>query len=372
MTGVAWAQIVELARLMAERQPGSVMMGIGLQKSAHGAEAVRGVSLLPALLGQHRGFYYTNSSGRFIDWGYLSGESMSDGWKTVSQTGVGTLLRRGDFRFVFVTGMNPALTLPDQSAVREGLSRGDVYVVVHDTHMTETCGYADAVLPAPTFLEKEDISFSDCHIYTRLSNRCIEPLEESRSEVDVMREMATRLGRVEPWLFEEPRDALAKALSGAFADGSPSDLFNGRDLRVRERSREEYQTPSGRVEFYSTTAREPVTPLPKQLPVGDGDAFTLLNSALPQWTHSQFRDVYGEIPLTVWVNSMDAERLGIADGDRVTLSNSGGEIELRASVGYRVKPGVLWSPRPLIDSLGRTQNSLVPGSTQDHRRWAPL
>ncbi len=363
-TGAAWVQVEELAQLMAEGQPGSLMMGIGFQKSTQGAEAIRAVSLLPALLGQHRGFYYTNSRSRFVDDGYLSGEKQSGGgWRTVSQTGLGSLLSRGDFRFVYVVGMNPAVTLPDAAVVREGLGRGDVYVVVHDTHVTETCEYADAVLPAPTFLEKEDVSMADCHPYTRLSNRCVGPLGESRSEVWVMREMATRLGRVEPWLFEEPREALARALRDAFVDGSPGDLFRGEDLRFRERSRGEYQTPSGKVEFYSTTAREPITPLPRQLPVEGGD-FTLLNSALPQWTHSQFRDVYGEIPLTVWVNAGDAGRLGIVDGDAVTLSNGGGEVELRASVGDRVKPGVLWSPRPLVDHRGRAQNALTSGVPQ--------
>jgi anaerobic selenocysteine-containing dehydrogenase len=363
-TGVAWGEVEELARLMGEGKPGAVLMGIGFQKSAQGAESVRAVSLLPALLGEHRGFYYTNSRGRFIDYSLLSGEAQSGGgWRMVSQTGVGELLRRGEFGFVYVVGMNPALTLPDLGAVRDGLSRGDVYVAVHDTHMTETCDYADAVLPAPTFLEKEDFAPSDCHPYTRLSNRCVEPLGESRSEVLVMREMAKRLGRTEDWLFEEPRAALEVALRGAFEGGTPADLLGGADLRVRERSRMEYQTPSGKVEFYSTVAREPITPLPRQLPVEGGD-FTLLNSALPQWTHSQFRDVYGEIPLTVWVNRDDAARLGIADGDPVTLSNEGGEIELRASVGDRVGPGVLWSPRPLVDHMGRAQNALVSGVPQ--------
>lgn len=365
ITGVGWGEVEELARLMSDDKPSVVLMGIGFQKSTQGAEAIRGVSLLPSLLGQHRGFYYTNSSARQVDYGYLSGIRQSGGrWRTVSQTGLGAILRSGEFRFVYVVGMNPAVTLPDQVAVREGLSSDEVYVVVHDTHMTETCDYADAVLPAPTFLEKEDVSLSDCHPHTRFSNRCIEPLGESRTEVAVMREMAIRLGRGEQWLFEEPREALAKALSDAFEDGTPELLFSGADLRLSERSRDEYQTPSGRIELYSTTVSESVTPLPKQLPVKGNDSFTLLNSALPQWTHSQFRDVYGAIPLIVWVNTGDAEVLGIVDGDTVTLSNSGGEIEVKALIGDRVGRGVLWSPRPIVDRLWRPQNALATGQPQ--------
>lgn len=365
LTGVDKGKVEELARLMGKGKPGAILMGIGFQKSAQGAEAIRGVSLLPALIGEHRAFYYTNSRARYVDYDYLSGIKLSNGKRRiVSQTGLGTRLRRGEFKFVYVVGMNPAVTLPDQMAVREGLGRDDVYIAVHDTHMTETCDYADAVIPASTFMEKEDVSLSDCHPYTRLSNRCIEELEESRTEVAVMREMAVRLGRSEQWLFEDPREAITKALSGAFENGTVADLFAGVDLRLRERNREEYQTPSGRIEFYSTTVTESVTPLPKQLPVDGDESFTLINSALPQWTHSQFRDVYGNIPLIVWVNTVDAEVLGIINGDTVTLSNAGGEIEVKALVGDRVGRGILWSPRPLIDRLQRPQNALTSGEPQ--------
>jgi anaerobic selenocysteine-containing dehydrogenase len=365
LTGLEWGEVEELAQLMGENKPSVIFMGIGIQKSTQGAEAIRGVSLLPALTGQHRGFYYTNSRARFVDFGYLNGSSQSETkWRTVSQPGLGALLRKGEFQFVYIVGMNPVVTLPDQVAVREGLSRDDLYVVVHDTHMTESCDYADAVLPAPTFLEKEDVSISDCHPYTRFSNRCIEPIGESRTEVSVMREIALRLGRIEQWLLEDPKEALSKALRDAFETRTLEQFFSGADLKLRERSREEYQTPTGRIELYSSAAVEPITPLPKQLPISGEDSFTLLNSALPHWTHSQFREVYGVIPLIVWVNKVDAEELGIVDGESVTLFNSGGEIEVKAIVGDKVDRGVLWSPRPLVDHLGRSQNALTIGQPQ--------
>ena len=46
----------------------------------------------------------------------------------------GRRLAAGEFKFVYVFGSNPAITLPDQSAVRRGLDREDLFVVVHDTH----------------------------------------------------------------------------------------------------------------------------------------------------------------------------------------------------------------------------------------------
>jgi anaerobic selenocysteine-containing dehydrogenase len=75
----------------------------------------------------------------------------------VSQVALGRHLENAEFKFVYIYNMNPAETLPNQKAVRNGLTRKDVFVVVHDTLWTETAKHANLVLPAPTFFEKEDI-----------------------------------------------------------------------------------------------------------------------------------------------------------------------------------------------------------------------
>src|SRR5208337_3178569 len=123
--------------------PAAFMIGLGLNKSTYGAEAARAVSLLPAMLGKHRGFHYSDSKGRFTDWSYLNGSKMSlKKSKVVEQVSVGSRLNAGEFKFVFVKGSNPALTLPDQNSVRAGFSREDVFLVVHETHWTETAKLA--------------------------------------------------------------------------------------------------------------------------------------------------------------------------------------------------------------------------------------
>ena len=59
--------------------------------------------------------------------------------------------------------MNPAHTLPRQEQVRAGFTRPDTFVVVLDTHRTTTADYADVLLPAATFFEKEDLILGDSH-----------------------------------------------------------------------------------------------------------------------------------------------------------------------------------------------------------------
>ena len=366
-TDLAWKKVEKLCEILVEKPPVGFMIGLGLNKSSYGAEATRAVSLLPALLGQHRGFHYSDSKGRFVDWAYIDGSKMSSKRsKVVEQVSVGSRLNSGEFKFVFIKGSNPALTLPNQNLVRAGLSREDVFVVVHETHWTETAKLADVVLPAATYLEKSDLNLSDHHLYTRLSMKAIEPLEECKDEIWVMQQLAKRIGCGDPWVFEDPWQALEKAMTEAFENGRFDDLLKGEILKLRQRSINEYQTPSGKIELYSSKASEiGASPLPVQLPLDESEGwFTLLNSSLPNWTHSQFRDVYGPIPEVVWINPVDANSRGIKNRDDLTLFNELGTLTVEAIVTEKVSKGVLWSPRPLTGKNGVPLNSLASGNPQ--------
>jgi anaerobic selenocysteine-containing dehydrogenase len=364
---LTWKRVEELCELLVEKPPASFMIGLGLNKSSHGAEAARAVSLLPALLGRHRGFHYSDSKGRFTDWDHINGSTLSrKKSKVVEQVSMGSRLDSGEFKFVFIKGSNPALTLPNQNAVRAGLSREDSFVVVHETHWTETAKLADIVLPAATYLEKTDLNFSDHHPYTRLSPKAVEPLGECMHEIWVMQQLAERLGCEESWVFEDPWQALKKATVEAFENGCFDDLLKGEVLKLRQRPTDEYQTPSRKIELYSSKALETgSSPLPVQLPLEENEGwFTLLNSSLPNWTHSQFRDVYGPIPKIVWINPADADSLGTKNGDDITLFNALGAVTVEAVVTENISKGVLWSPRPLTGKNGVPINSLTSNDPQ--------
>ncbi len=365
MTGVSPTGVESLGDALVEYGDPVFMIGIGLNKSLQGAESVRAVSLIPALLGQHRGLYYTNSRGRYLA-GDLEGKTLtSKPPRVVSQISIGERLKAGEFRFVYVQGMNPALTLPDSGSIKAGLTRDDVFLVVHDTHLTETCRLADVVLPAATYLEKDDIVLSDSHPYVRKACRAVEPWGRSRDEVWVMRELAHRMGVEDEWVYDDPWAEVGRTLEEAFMDGGYRDLMNGSSVRLRIRPADEYQTPSGRIEFFSTAAGEGVSPLPAQMCLGRApNMYVLISSSLPKYTHTQFRDVYGAPPLQVWVNPLDAERHGVEEGSEVTLLNERGRLTLTAVVTDQVPRGVLWAPRELVDDDGNPQNALTLGKAQ--------
>jgi len=367
VTGVPWSEIEEISEIIAEKGPPGFLIGLGLNKSEQGAEACRAVSLLPALLGEHRGFHYSDASARYVDWDYINGSKLSKNTsRIVNQVSVGDQLESGDFKFVFIQGTNPAMTLPNQKSVRMGLQKEDVFVVVNETHWTETARLADVILPSPTYLEKSDINLSDHHRYVRLSQRAIEPLGESRHEIWIMRKIAELIDCNESWLHEDSWDALRKAHEGAFLDGAFDDLFNERILKLKQRPNDEYQTESNKIEFYSSKALDlGFEPLPHQIEINDNkEWYTLLNSALPKWTHSQFRDVYGPMPDIVWINTEDASKLTIKSGDKITLFNEYGKLMLKAIITDDVIEGVLWAPRPLVDDRDTPMNLLASSFPQ--------
>lgn len=366
-SGIKGSAIEELGNAYCSEKPSATLIGIGFQKSLQGAESVRAVSLLPALIGLHRGFYYSNSSCYIIDEEFLSGASLSSHKsKTVSQVGLGDLMKEGVFKFTYVNNMNPAASIPNQKAFREGLSRRDSFLTVHDTHWTETARMAGAVLPAPTYLEKEDLIIPWCHRYVRLNPKILKSPGESREELEVMVELSRRLGLREEWLYGNPWEAIEHSLRDAFEGGTFADLRAGKTLKLKMRAREEYQTPGGRISFASDKAAgKGYSPLPVMVEqrVGEGE-FILLSSALPNYTHTQFREVFGPIPPIVRINSSDAERMGISGGDRVSLINDRGAVTFRAEISTDLRPGVLWAPKHSTGLNEEPLNLLIPPETQ--------
>ena len=365
ITGVKWSDVERLGEAYGRLRPSATMIGIGLQKSANGAEAARAISLIPALLGYHRGFYYSNSKGWPINIAYLTGESfVKSKPRVVSQVKLGKLLERGEFKFVFIYNCNPLATFPEYNALVRGLSRSDVFVVVHDTHWSETALLADVVLPAPTYLEKRDVVVSYSHGYLRVSERAIDPLEESKDEIWLSQEIAKRLGLREQWLYEDPWHAVASALRGALSDKEIERLMRGETVKLKSRPREEYQTPTGKIEFYSTRARKlGASPIPVQ-PMLEDYEFILITSSIPNYTNSQFQDVYGRIDLVVYMNVLDAKELGISDGSTIEVYNELDALTARVKVTERVPRKVLWAPKVSFDLSGKPVNAVIPSNTQ--------
>jgi anaerobic selenocysteine-containing dehydrogenase len=344
------------------------MIGIGLQKCDQGADQVRAVSFIPALLGLHRGFFYSNGNSYLLNTSFISGKALTDkAPKIVEQVALADLVKEGEFKFIYISCMNPAMTLPNQHAFRQGLSRKDVFVAVHETHWTKTAAYADVVLPAPTYLEKEDLVVPWGHNYVQYSKRAVQPITGSQSEVWVMREIGKRLGLTQDWLYEDPWSVVELALENALEGGDFRSLRSGEMLTLKTKPKRNYPTPSGKIEFNSSMASEAgLDPLPIQTPLRvEKENFILLTSATSKFTSTQFQEVYEAIPAVVKMNPQDAERLGLEDERVVTLENERGQVKMHVAVSDTVPEGVLWAPRQSEGLAGAPLNCLMSSKPQE-------
>lgn len=368
ITGVAWRYVEQLGDAYASLKPSATMIGIGLQKCDQGVDQVRAISFIPALLGLHRGFFYSSGNSFSVDESLVSGQALADRIpKIVEQVALADLVKGGGFKFIYISCMNPAMTLSNQHAFREGISRQDVFVVVHETHWTKTAQYADIVLPAPIYLEKEDLVIPWGHNYVQYSRRAIRPITNSRSEVWVMREIAERLGLTEEWLYEDAWSAVELALENALEGGSFQSLRSGEMLTLKTKPKNDYSTPSGKIEFYSSIAAEiGLNPMPIQTPLCiEKGNFILLTIATRKFTSTQFQEVYGPIPPVVTMNSQDAERMGIREGHIVTIANECGQVQMKVTVSKTVPERVVWSPRQSEGLAGEPLNCLMSSDPQE-------
>jgi len=99
----------------------------------------------------------------------------------------------GSIRFLYVSGTNPAVSLPELARVRQILSQDRLFLVVQDIFLSETAQLADVVLPAATWGEKTG-TFTNADRTVHLSEKAVEPPGEARSDLEIFIDYAHRLG----------------------------------------------------------------------------------------------------------------------------------------------------------------------------------
>lgn len=359
VTGVSKMTITELAEAMITNKPFSIFVGYGIQRRHGGGEIVRAISLLPALLGIHRGFYYSNSDGLCMNFKAVEGADRWRAMNVVSMEKVGEIISKGYFKLVYVHLCNPVATLPNSSRIVEGFERNDVFVVVHETHWSDTAKIADLVIPAPTFYEKLDLVYSYTHNIIYLNKPVIEPLGESVGEYQIMCEIAKN---VAPNNYREICLDPYEIFELAIGRNNLEKLITDNSLEIVTKPRNVYQTYTGKIEFYSTQAEEeglPPLPSPPDIDEVNPDELILISSAHPHYTHTQFEDVYGPKPTTIHVSPKDAEKLGLRNGDVAEIRNEKGFAYMTVRIDESLNEGVLWTPRQSYTLDGKRINVLI-------------
>jgi len=101
-------------------------------------------------------------------------------------------VEQGTIRFLWVSGTNPAVSLPELSRIRSVLSQQRLFLVVQDIFPTETTELADVVLPAATWAEKTG-TFTNADRTVHLSDKTVEPPGVARPDLDIFLDYARRM-----------------------------------------------------------------------------------------------------------------------------------------------------------------------------------
>ncbi len=367
-TGLSTRQIEDFIGDYVSQRPNCIMIGYGMQRQKNGGEMVRAISILPALIGENRGFFYSTDLGDF-DMDYLEGRSLrTRKLTTYNMVDIGRTLQTGRVKMMFVYNSNPLATLPNQKLVRKGFASEDMYTVVHDLYQTDTADYADIVLPATSFFEQYDIHTSYFHNYLSVNEKAIEPLGEARCNSDTFRALASAMRLTQRELFEEDEKVAKNLVSKSKSvEGKFEDLTKKGFLRLKVPNRKTYDTPSKKIELYSASAEaEGLGGLPSHVQVSSNLPYMLLTPVHKFLVRSQYHQRWQDIKPVVYVNPKDAKAEGVEDGSVITLANELGEWDVKCELSEAVPRGVLMTYSVLWPKLcgGSSANFLTTDFVQ--------
>ncbi|MDN3656173.1 nitrate reductase [Ferruginibacter paludis] len=98
----------------------------------------------------------------------------------------------GTIKMLWISGTNPAVSMPELSRIRQILKKKNLFVVVQDAFMTETTQYADVVLPAAIWGEKTGC-FTNVDRTVHLSHKAVDPPGEAKSDLDIFLDYSRRM-----------------------------------------------------------------------------------------------------------------------------------------------------------------------------------
>lgn len=361
VTGLTATQIEALARAYGMARAPFIRLGSGLSRYGNGAMTVRTIVCLPALVGAwaKKGGGLLGSAGgsKFMGDAVMQREDLRPrATRLIPMITLGQALvaTENPIKSLYIYSSNPAITLPDQNVVRRGLSREDLFTVVHERFMTDTAKYADLVLPATSSAEHDDIYNSYGHYTLACGYQAIPPVGASKSNWQVFALLAEALGYAEeePFFRLTERELIEKIVQSAvgLTEVDKQRILDGEFVEVPlpEGYKLDFKTASGKIEIYNP--HEP-QPYPVYLPPhGDKADFWLINPPDVRILDSSFneRNFEGQPTMVLYMHPDDAKAAGVAEEERVVIYNERGEVELPLRLhegllrGTVVSPGIWW------------------------------
>jgi anaerobic selenocysteine-containing dehydrogenase len=396
--GITAGEIESLARLYGTIRPALIRANYGMQRVRGGGMATRNIACLPALVGAFRdaaGGILLSTGGNFdIDRHALERPDLLAGRtpRTINMSTIGHALldRRAPVNAIIVYNSNPVAVAPDSTRVARGFAREDLFTVVLEHFQTDTADYADILLPATTQLEHLDVVKPYGHYYLMANNPAIAPLGESKPNSEVFRLLAKAMGFTAACFSESDADIAQSAVAKDWDFDAVREIGwkrVGVPKEVARFANGGFDTPSGKVEFYSARAAGlGLDPLPDYIaPQEDTRSaaasrypLAMISPPARNFLNSSFVNVQslraseGEPWLDIHPD--DAVARGVTAGRYVRVFNDRGSLELRARVTDRARRGVVvalsvWWKKLARD--GKNANELTSSDTLTDMGRAP-
>jgi formate dehydrogenase major subunit len=324
--------------------------GAGLHP-LRGQNNVQGASdagLIPMFYPDYQSVDTEAAWSRFEDaWGR---ELDHDRGLTVTEI-IGSALH-GGVRGMYMMGENPFLSDPNINKVRKALAALE-FLVVQDIFLTETAEFADVVLPATSYLEKEG-TYTNTDRRVQIGRKAVESPGQAREDWRIICDIANRIGL--PMDYESPSEvfdemvSLTKNYAGLNYDniGPVGKLYPNPDPEHSDGTivlfDEAFGTDDGKAHLV------PAEWMPaKELPSEEFPFVLNTGRLLEHWhTGSMTRRSFAldaiQPEAHVWMNPGDAADLGVGEGDFVRITSRRGSIELRAKLSHRDTPGTCFIP----------------------------
>ncbi len=368
-------QIRQITERLAESRPASIDRREGILHSVNGLQTARAIAILMSLTGNvdvQGGLIFNPPiklnnitleerlpTGKKPFWGEQY-PLASDGSGYLAEAILSD--RPYPIRSVFVLESNPVLTLPNTKKVITALKKLE-FLVVHDFFLTETCKFADLVLPACTFYEKSevDVGLLKKVRWVRIRRKVVEALNESKSEAEFVRDLGIKMGYSNDFDFPTEDSMLRVLFQGSDIERySLGELEDGIYLEdvppgyLRERG---FDTPSGKIELVPSI----LTPFHEDLPhpiasPAESEKYPFLvitGPKVPSYYHSQFRNTQtlsklNPVPCAE-VGTGIARKVEISDGDIIEIRTHVGRLNIKATVRENMHPFTVSVPHGWTD-----------------------
>ncbi len=401
--GVPAEQIRQAARLYGNAKAAAIYWGMGISQSVHGTDnaiSLANLALLTGNIGRpgtglnplrgQNNVQGTSDSGGLPDVfpGYqlvsdpAIREKFEKHWGTSldPEPGLTTMemvdaAESGAIKGYFVMGENPMMSEPDLVHARH-VMEGLEFVLYQDIFMNETGEYADIILPAASFAEK-DGSFTNSDRRVQLIRPAVSAPGEARPDWDILQDLARRV-----------EEKLEVKHSIGFDFETPAQIWDEMAELTppfQGITHERIQKENG-VHWPCPTPDHPGTPylFAESFPRGKGaltplsyrpsqelpdDEYPLILSTgrvLYHWhggtmtRRSKLDDIYPEA--LVEIHPADAQKIGIYTGDWVKVRSRRGEIEVKTLVTERSAPGMVFLPFHFVEAAANvlTQDARDP------------